>query len=100
MKKFFVLEKSKEFYRNARHLKFPSYVKSQFFRAALSISLNLSGGNTRFSMKDKARFFKIAFGSARECKTALGLHGLENIKIYRDSDFLCAILYKLIKSIY
>lgn len=39
---------------------------SQMRRCSVSIASNLSEGSGRSSMKDKARFSKIAFGSALE----------------------------------
>ena len=41
--------------------------RDQWLRAAQSISLNISEGNGKQSLKDKKRFFEIARGSALEC---------------------------------
>jgi len=40
----------------------------QLYRAAGSVSANLSEGYSRSSKKDRARFFEYALGSARECR--------------------------------
>ena len=49
---------------------FPSKEKyglsSQISRAAVSITANIAEGSVRFSQKEKARFYEIAFGSAIE----------------------------------
>ena len=39
----------------------------QLKRASLSIPLNIAEGNAKFSLKERARFFKIARASANEC---------------------------------
>ena len=41
-------------------------MKSQMRRCSVSVDLNLAEGSGRNSMKDKARFTEIAFGSALE----------------------------------
>ncbi len=40
----------------------------QLYRSAGSISANITEGYSRNSTKEKARFYEIALGSARECK--------------------------------
>src|SRR6266705_2850877 len=42
-------------------------------RAGDSIALNIAEGNGKFSVKDRARFFQIAHGSALECAACLDL---------------------------
>lgn len=41
-------------------------VNSQLRRSAISVSSNIAEGCTRWSNKDKARFYEIAFGSLME----------------------------------
>lgn len=45
--------------------------KDQLDRASTSIVLNIAEGNGNFSIKDRARFFEIAYGSATECAGCL-----------------------------
>jgi four helix bundle protein len=47
--------------------------RDQLERAGDSIALNIAEGNGKFSMKDRARFFQIAHGSALECAACLDL---------------------------
>jgi four helix bundle protein len=44
-----------------------SFLSDQLKRASLSIPLNIAEGNAKFSLKERARFFKIARASANEC---------------------------------
>ena len=43
------------------------HARDQWLRAAQSIPLNIAEGNGKRSLKDRARFFDIARGSALEC---------------------------------
>ncbi len=45
--------------------------KDQLDRASTSVPLNIAEGNGKFSMKDRARYFQMAQGSALECAAAL-----------------------------
>jgi four helix bundle protein len=47
--------------------------RDQLERAGDSIALNIAEGNGKFSIKDRARFFQIAHGSALECAACLDL---------------------------
>ena len=47
--------------------------RDQLERAGDSIALNIAEGNGKFSLKDGARFFQIAHGSALECAACLDL---------------------------
>ncbi len=46
-------------------------VRNQLARASTSVPLNLAEGNGKFSMRDRARYFQIACGSALECAACL-----------------------------
>jgi len=41
-------------------------ITSQMRRASISVSSNLVEGNSRYTSKDKARFFEISYGSLME----------------------------------
>ena len=57
-----------ETYRIARQLSgLHRHSRDQWLRAAQSIPLNIAEGNGKRSLKDRARFFDIARGSALEC---------------------------------
>ncbi len=53
---------------------------SQLRRAAVSVSSNIAEGSTRWSKKDQARFYEIAFGSTMEI--------LNQFILANDLDFL------------
>lgn len=55
------------------HAKPDSTIRSQLKRAALSISLNIAEGSSRFGNKDRKAFFVIARGSAFECAAILNI---------------------------
>jgi four helix bundle protein len=48
-----------------------AYLGDQMQRAATSIALNIAEGAGEFSAKDKARFYRMALRSARECAALL-----------------------------
>ena len=62
---------------------------SQMRRCAISIASNLAEGSGRNSMKDKARFSEIAFGSALEL--------LNQLILYYDFEFLSENKYSEIR---
>jgi four helix bundle protein len=45
--------------------------KDQLDRASTSVPLNIAEGNGKFSQRDRARFLKMARGSALECAACL-----------------------------
>jgi len=47
--------------------------RDQLERAGDSIALNIAEGNGKFSQRDRARFFQIAYGSALESAARLDL---------------------------
>lgn len=86
------------FYRVAREAKLPPFLRDQLRRAASSVALNLSEGYGRRTMRDRVRFFSIAFGSIRECQTVVNLEGAAFDQSDRDLlDHLAASTYRLIR---
>lgn len=98
MKKFRTLDLAIQFYEQVEGLELKGNLRDQMERAASSISLNLSEGNAKNTVKDKLRFFQMAYGSLRESQTILKLSKVEDPKILHTADRLGACLYKLLKS--
>jgi four helix bundle protein len=48
-------------------------LRDQLKRAAQSISLNIAEGTSRYSLKDKVNFFRVAKGSIFECVAILDI---------------------------
>lgn len=72
-------------------------MKDQLNRASLSVVLNLSEGSAKTSLKDRKRFYEIAFASHRETQTLFDL--IENQELILISDKLAGGLYNLIRSL-
>ena len=87
-----------EFYREATKVKLPYHLRDQFVRAASSITLNLAEGSAKGTPKDRARIYRIALGSQRECLAVLDLITQPEIGISGLCDQLGAHLYKLVHS--
>ncbi len=88
-----------EFYREAKAVSLPHYLKDQLRRAASSVGLNLSEGTGRRTPKDQVRFFQIALGSIRECQAVVELESDAFTAAQRDLlDHLAASTYKLIRN--
>ena len=98
MKNFRTYQLAVEFYKKSKKLNLKGNLKNQFERASSSIALNLAEGSGKFSSKDKCRFYKIAFGSLRECQSILTITENEESDLYNNLDILGASLYKLIKA--
>ena len=82
-------------YRHAATLKLPSHLKDQLVRAASSAALNTAEGAGRTTSKEQARFFDIAYASAREVQAVLDLAGDVPATIKQTADVLGAHLYRL-----
>ena len=65
-------------------------ITSQMRRASISVSSNLVEGNSRYTSKEKARFFEISYGSLMELMNQiilsldLGYLQDENYKVVRE----------------
>ena len=88
-----------QFYRTTHGLRMPGHLKSQFLRACSSVALNLSEGSAKPSPKERAKFYRIALGSLRECQAIFDLVGLNNRSIHEQQDKLARHLYKLCKAL-
>lgn len=71
MKSFRTLDLSAEFYELSEKSKTKGNLRDQLLRAASSISLNLAEGNGKFSVKEKKRFYKMAYASLKESQTIM-----------------------------
>ena len=88
-----------QFYREAKAISLPHYLKDQLRRAALSVALNISEGTGKSSMPDRLRFFEIAMGSIRECQALTEVEQDSFTAAQKDLiDHLAASTYKLIKN--
>ncbi len=97
MKNFRTYHLSKEFFRKIKAVKLRKPLGDQLYRAAASISLNLSEGYGRGSLADQRRFFTMALGSLRECQAVFDLAEEEFTKELHDPlDHLAAALWLLI----
>jgi four helix bundle protein len=97
-KSFRTLDLAVEFYELTQKLQIPKHLKDQLDRATASISLNLSEGNAKFSYKDKARIYQIAYGSFRECQTIFKLADVRDKKLLDLTKHLGSSLYRLIEA--
>src|SRR5688500_6663937 len=98
MKTFRTLELAIDFNDHVNELKLPSHLRDQMLRAASSIALNLSEGNAKFSVREKKRFYQMAYASQKEGQTILRLAHNRNPAIIKLADQLGASLYKLLQS--
>jgi len=88
-----------QFYREAKAVEVPRYIKDQLKRAALSSVLNLSEGTGKRTMPDRVRFFSIAMGSIRECQSIVEIEHEAFTDHQRDLlDPLAASTFKLIRN--
>ncbi len=87
-----------QFYRSAQKLGLKGELRDQLDRASSSIVLNLAEGSARGTVKDRMRFYRIAFGSLRECQSILDLTVERNHPAYIEADSLGAHLFCLVRS--
>ena len=82
-------------YGELKKVRMPGYLRSQLLRAASSISLNLAEGTGRPTVRERLRFYGIAFGSFREVQAILELEPRVGFEILSLVDHLGACLYRL-----
>ena len=87
-----------EFYRLSTGLELRGDARDQLSRAARSIVLNLAEGRGKRTRTDQLRFFRIAFGSLRECQAILELEFLGDTRAGRKLHELGGALYRLIQN--
>ncbi len=88
-----------QFYKEARSSRLPAHLKNQFDRASSSIALNLNEGWARAGKKERTYFFRVAFGSIRECQAIADLESQAfNAKSRAALDTLAAATYRLLNS--
>lgn len=97
LEKFETYQMSLALIKGCEKLKLKPYMKSQLERAALSVALNLSEGNVRTTLKDKRRFFMMAYGSVREVQTLLQLISAQ--EQFKLADQIGACLYTMCKNL-
>ena len=97
MKNFRTYQLAIKFYHSTQEINLSGCLKNQLDRAASSIVLNLAEGYGRSSGRDQIRFYRIAFGSLRECQAVLELAKGDNQRIKITADTLAAHLYRLIQ---
>ena len=98
MSDFRTYDLSVKFYQLAQEVQMPRHLKDQLNRASSSVTLNLAEGNAKFSYKDKARIYQIAYGSFRECQAIFDLTQVEDRELLNVSKHLGSSLYRLIES--
>lgn len=97
MSNFRTYDLSVQFYKLAQKAKVPRHLRDQLNRASSSVSLNLAEGNAKFSYRDKARIYQIAYGSFRECQAIFDLSEINDPEILDLSKQLGACMLKLIQ---
>lgn len=86
-----------DFYKACKKLDLPPGAKDQLLRAARSVGNNSAEGYSRFLCRDKRRFYRIAYGSVKECMFVFDQEEVEDTELLDMVDHLGAGLYKLIR---
>jgi four helix bundle protein len=95
---FRTFELASDFYQQVATLKLNGHLREQLLRASSSIALNLAEGNAKSSVKEKKRFYQIAYGSRKECQAIFKICRVEQKNILNNADHLGVCLYKLTKA--
>jgi four helix bundle protein len=92
MASFRTLELAILFHEKVERTPVRGKLRDQLVRAATSVALNLSEGNSKPSVKEKKRFFLTAYASCQGCKTILRLARSKNLATVQMADHLAASL--------
>jgi four helix bundle protein len=84
------------FYREARDFYLPAPLADQWKRASASIALNLAEGYGKRTPKDRARYFRSALGSIRECQSVVAMEQELAGKFEAQLDSLAAMVWRLL----
>lgn len=95
LKSFRSFQLAVQFHKACLGSRLPGYLRNQILRASSSIALNLGEGSAKPSLKERLRFYFIAFGSLRECQSALALLPRTDKELLQQADVLGAHLYRL-----
>ena len=97
MKTFRTLDLAVEFYQLTEQAKLSGNLRDQLLRASSSVSLNLSEGNAKRTVKEKKRYYQMAYASVQECKTIFKLARIEDASSDA-ADKLGAYIFNLLNS--
>lgn len=95
MKNFKTLELAIKFYRECEKLKMKKHLRDQLLRSSSSVALNLTEGNSKNSIKDRRKYFMIAYASLKESQTALILANINSPDLHDLIDHIGACIFKL-----
>lgn len=84
---------AKKQYFILKNYKLHFVVESQLRRAALSVCLNLSEGSAKKGLRDRIRFFNIAYASQKEVQMIIELEELHQAKDIANQ--MAAQIYRL-----
>jgi four helix bundle protein len=98
MKSFKTLELSEKFYHMSESTDLKGVLRDQLLRASSSIALNLAEGNAKRTVREKKRFYQIAYASVQECKMIFRLGRIKDEELIDTADKLGAWIYNLLKS--
>lgn len=100
LKNFRCYNRALEFYDLCAQLRVPPHLTDQLLRASSSVALNLAEGSSRYSVKERRRFYYIAKASLRECEAIFDLVKVEkDCLIRRILDQLGAEIYRLVMAL-
>src|SRR5687768_518436 len=91
-----VYQMALELHRGCLEFDVEGYLRDQLKRASSSVVLNLAEGSAKPTVRDRAKFYRIALGSLRETQAILDI--ANNNELVRLADKVAASLYRLCRS--